>query len=103
MLEVVVSSVCVLGHTDNNNNNPEYLGGETMTAEIKDQPALAHLAKGHSCWLWVVDQCPYCGRRHIHGGGPLDGDPRAVIGARVAHCRNNRGREYLLSEQEVTE
>jgi hypothetical protein len=46
--------------------------------------------------LWVVDHCPHCGRRHTHGGGLLDGDPRAYLGSRVAHC--HAGPDYVLVE-----
>lgn len=35
--------------------------------------------------LWVVVECPFCGRRdrHQHGAGD---DPPAFLGHRVAHC-----------------
>ena len=48
--------------------------------------AAAKLSRGPSCWLWTVRRCPFCGKGHQHGGGTLDGDPRALLGHRVAHC-----------------
>lgn len=46
-------------------------------------PAILHRARhGYS---WRVT-CPYCGKIHHHGGGPLDQDPRALLGHRLAHC-----------------
>lgn len=37
-------------------------------------------------FLWVVKCCPHCGKTHVHGGGPGDGDPRRLLTHRVAHC-----------------
>ena len=49
-------------------------------------------------WAWVIPVCPYCGRKHLHGGGPFDGNPRDFLGARMSHCRNKRY-EYILVEK----
>lgn len=46
-------------------------------------------------WLLKITTCPFCGRRHMHGGG---GDPAgAFYGARLSHC-GTRGpaRDYRL-------
>lgn len=45
-------------------------------------PALA--ARGREAWSLVVESCPFCGERHVHGGG----DSRSIpsFGHRVAHC-----------------
>lgn len=37
-------------------------------------------------WQWVVECCPLCGEKHVHGGGPGDSDPRRCLGHRFAHC-----------------
>jgi len=58
--------------------------------------AAARLVRHSDGFRWVVDRCPYCGRRHTHGGGPLDGDPRAGLGPRAPHC--HAGPEYALVE-----
>jgi hypothetical protein len=42
--------------------------------------------RGREVWSWVVPCCPLCGREHWHGGGELGGDPRRLLGHRVAHC-----------------
>lgn len=47
---------------------------------------------------WILEiTCPYCGRRHLHGGGPVTGPP--VLGARVSHCAGHA--EYELVEREA--
>jgi hypothetical protein len=56
--------------------------------------ALRPTRHGH-CVL-VVDVCPFCGGRHVHGagnpGGPVD------AGRVIAHCEDNLSpiREYVL-------
>lgn len=59
--------------------------------------AAAHLVRGRQNWLWQVRHCPFCGGRHQHGGGRLDGDPRRLLGHRVADCGAAGG--YLLREE----
>lgn len=48
--------------------------------------ARVRLKRGKVCWYWVIDRCPFCDGRHTHGGGPLDGDPRTLLGHRSQHC-----------------
>lgn len=72
---------------------------EAMDQLIDDLPqATARLRRQPDGFRWIVDTCPYCGRRHTHGGGPLDSDPRAYLTHRVAHCLRNDG--YTLIEKE---
>jgi hypothetical protein len=52
----------------------------------RSEPAFARLVEERDEFRWVVDECPYCGRRHSHGGGPLGGDPRSFLFARTPHC-----------------
>jgi hypothetical protein len=54
--------------------------------EARTPEAPARLVRGRGCWLWIVPRCPLCGRKHQHGGGHLDADPRALLGHRVRHC-----------------
>jgi hypothetical protein len=49
-------------------------------------PAPAVLKRTAVCWHWVVPKCPLCGKKHTHGGGRLDQDPRRLLGHRVPHC-----------------
>lgn len=51
---------------------------------------------------WVVARCPFCGKRHWHGAGPPDGDPREFLGSRVSHCSGDAygGDIYILVEEE---
>jgi hypothetical protein len=47
--------------------------------------------------------CPYCGRPHVHGGGPPEGDPRDYEGHRVSHCLRpvpgDRGYLLVVTEE----
>ncbi len=47
------------------------------------------LTRGETCWQLVIDRCPHCGRKHVHGGGPIGERPYG--GHRVSH-RLNKGR-----------
>ncbi len=49
------------------------------TNELTIPSACAVLERGTYSWMWVVKACPYCGKKHEHYGGPLDGDPRTYI------------------------
>lgn len=39
-----------------------------------------------SALLWVVESCPYCGGKHVHGAGSVGDDPRKLLNHRVSHC-----------------
>jgi hypothetical protein len=52
------------------------------------------LMRGQWVNYFVVAQCPWCGRSHVHGAGRLDQDPRAFVGTRVSHCA--AGKTYRL-------
>ena len=44
-------------------------------------------------WSVTVLRCPFCRRKHYHGGG--DG-PEPLLGSRVAHCVDGPGGTYDL-------
>jgi hypothetical protein len=46
---------------------------------------------GWDCDIWVIDECPFCGDRHIHGAGE---------GLRSSHCQSGSVRSYYLVEQQ---
>lgn len=56
--------------------------------------ALAVLLKAEFLWQWKVDRCPRCNGVHVHGGGPIGGNPRERLGYTAAPC----GGTYLLKE-----
>jgi hypothetical protein len=56
--------------------------------------AAATLRREREVWRWIVESCPFCGRRHIHGGGPLAESPFRHLGARTRHCGNGNGVNY---------
>ena len=68
-----------------------------LAASVPLAPALL-LWEGR-LWYWVVASCPFCGRRHRHGGGLAGVNPRDFLGGRVAHCGTGEWREYTLVEQ----
>jgi len=55
-----------------------------MGATYPQAPAILKRSRG--VYLWIVPRCALCGRKHQDGGGPLTGDPRALLGHRVRHC-----------------
>jgi hypothetical protein len=71
----------------------------TPAAPAEPPQALAELSRGRDCWIWTVKKCPLCGRRHTHGGGPLEGNPRELLSHRVAHCvSGDKAGGYVLVE-----
>ncbi len=45
-------------------------------------------------WSLIVERCPYCGGKHLHGGG---GGECPIYGTRGAHCGNEGlGMSYEL-------
>lgn len=59
---------------------------ELPKLDQKHPEAPCVLVSNGRIYQWLVLQCPYCGRRHWHGGGLVDGDPRKQLGFRVPHC-----------------
>jgi len=38
-------------------------------------------------YYWIIPNCPFCGKKHQHGGGTIGkDDPRQALGSRVPHC-----------------
>jgi hypothetical protein len=60
---------------------------------------LAHVTAERSprsgVWILTVACCPFCGRRHSHGGGS---DETPDLGFRVSHCIAGPGGTYDLVE-----
>ena len=56
--------------------------------------AAVTLDRGRKTWSWIVESCPFCGRRHMHGGGPLAESPFRHLGARMRHCGNGDGTDH---------
>ena len=59
--------------------------------------ALVRLVERKETYSWVVVRCPYCMKKHTHGGGFLAGNPRKLLGSRLSHCMDNR-QMYELRE-----
>lgn len=52
---------------------------------------------GTRVMFWVVDECPYCGKRHLHLAGNLrQADPGETLGEHAAPCRPDRSYELTL-------
>lgn len=60
--------------------------------------AIVRLKAGRNVWLWIMDNCPYCGGSHQHGGGGLGEDPKRLLGHRITHCVSGEGCGYYLVE-----
>lgn len=70
------------------------LSPSRIVATVVDFPAAPVLLERNStAWRWLVTACPVCGgvRRHVHGGGLIDEDPRGYLGSRVLHCGPRHG------------
>jgi hypothetical protein len=67
----------------------------TLITEIPDEaPEVeAHLSK-NGVHL-VVKDCPYCGKKHLHGAG--ENPERPSYGHRVPHCEPVYSRKYPWS------
>jgi hypothetical protein len=62
-------------------------GRRSFDGPIEKNPtAYVRLERGLKTQDWIVISCPHCGQEHIHGGIPLDQDPRTLLGHRSAHC-----------------
>jgi len=57
---------------------------------------------GADVWHLIVDSCPYCGKQHSHGGGPITGDWRRLLGHRVSDCRHLGGYTLVAPERETS-
>lgn len=54
-------------------------------------PVVAERCKD-GVWALIIVRCPYCGKRHQHGGG--NGE-QPYFGGRLSHCLENE-RDYEL-------
>jgi hypothetical protein len=46
----------------------------------------ATVKRSQGGWLLIIPRCPFCAKRHTHGGGSLDENPRRYLSSRVPHC-----------------
>ena len=64
---------------------------------VIDRPeAPVLLIRGGDSWPWVMQGCPFCAKRHVHGGGRLDDDRRRLLGLRLAHCLDARPEQAAI-------
>jgi hypothetical protein len=55
--------------------------------------AFVRMERGKDVNRWIVDDCPFCGKRHYHGAGTPD-MKEPILGGRQSHC--SPGGQYLL-------
>lgn len=54
------------------------------------------VTRDESAGVWLLEvQCPFCGDRHQHGGGPLSLDT-PDLGHRISHCARPDRADYEL-------
>ena len=76
-----------------------------MSAMVK---AECVLVRNGRVWQWVIERCPYCKKRHVHGGGSvIDNIPRTMLTHRSAHCgdpfREKASAGYVLVEKDAVD
>ncbi len=72
-----------MGKKERQNNLPAFV-------TLRDMP-------GTQVMFWVVDDCPYCGERHLHLAGNLrSADPSDTLGQQPAVCDPERTYELTL-------
>lgn len=47
---------------------------------------LVRLKRRRGYKQWIVQKCPYCGEKHVHGAGKGKDDPMKRLSHRLAHC-----------------
>lgn len=67
--------------------------GQVKALATVKRTACIH-GRANAQWTVVVEKCPYCAGRHIHGGGT---DEVPILGHRVAHCVDGTGGGYFLT------
>lgn len=63
--------------------------------------AFATIERGRTVWQLVIQDCPFCGRQHVHGGGDFTDDPRRYYSSRVPHCYFGDVSMYVLTPDAV--
>jgi hypothetical protein len=48
-------------------------------------------------WQLIVASCPFCGQRHIHGGGEVELPP--TYGVKTPHCAIDRRYNLVPSSE----
>jgi len=60
-----------------------WLKCKKLIEEAREYPIAVAVLKNNQ---WVVQNCPYCGKKHFHGAGGPEDDPTKFLGHRSAHC-----------------
>lgn len=62
--------------------------------------AFVRLVRGKTQFLWIIDECPFCKKKHHHGAGLFTNNPVNFLGRRVPHCTGKHADgwgEYILT------
>jgi hypothetical protein len=98
----VVMSVFGLRRVGRHNSpGGQGLGSAPMGKKDRHTPRMAFVTlrdlPGTRIMFWVVDECPYCGERHLHPAGNLrTADPSDRLGEVPAVCDPTRVYELAL-------
>lgn len=71
----------------------------TATTKATTPVVIVRPIAGGNAWTLEIE-CPFCGRHHYHGGGPLTGDWREYLGHRISHCGRG-GYELVATDSEA--
>jgi len=69
---------------------------DLRTTDAGDPPRVETAAvwsERSRCWALTVLRCPFCTRRHFHGGGS---EETPDFGFRLTHCVTGAGGQYEL-------
>ncbi len=70
----------------------------TTTEKPRARARVVEIKRGTSGVWGVTVICPYCGLRHLHGGG--NGD-KPKLGSRLSHCMDRPAQLYRLARAGV--
>ena len=72
------------------------ISSSSTQAEVTIRPSRS---SSDRYWILEIAKCPFCEKRHTHGGGSIDRPP--LLGSQLCHCVTGSLHEYELVPAEV--
>ena len=79
--------------------NPKIFSNATIGTPDNIPSVAAWADPSHQGWHLIVPECPFCGKRHTHGGGDTELPPN--YGVKTAHCTPNGGQYNLVPQRGI--